>query len=264
MARELIGDPLGAPAHPVGTPSLEIEKGAIQSIERAGLVLSLFDRDVHVLSAAFVAERLGMNRTTAHRYLQSLQTSGFLDADNRPGPLLEQLGAYISSRQDVLSVAPPVMRRLSDDTGLTAVMSFLGRSGAIVTLVEEAAAGAVMLTVRIGTLLEAKSAQSRVLLAFQSDPATVGRLHAALEPDAARHEREVLARVRRDRIAWADLGRIGLASVAAPVFGPHNVQAAIALIGTTALLRPGDEPEIRDRVAALRASAELLSDLASS
>src|SRR5690606_13411790 len=137
--------------------------------------------------------------------LQSLQSSGFLDHAYGPGPLLDQLAAFISGRQQILAIAPAIMRQLSDRTGLTVVLSFLGRSGAVVSLVEEAAGGSVVLTVPIGTVLEIKAAQSRVLLAFQSDPAVVTRLHAVLDPDQVRHERAELATVRRARLAWADL-----------------------------------------------------------
>lgn len=234
-------------------------RGSIQSIERASMVLALFDRDIHYLNPAVVSERLGLNRTTAHRYLQSLQSSGFLDGEYGPGPLLDQLAAFISGRQRILTLAPTVLRQLSDRTGLTAVLSFLGRSGAVVTVVEEASVGTIVLTVRVGTVLEPKAAQSRVLLAFQSDPAVVARLHAGLAADETRHEVAELARVRRDRLAWADLGRIGLASVAAPVFGSRDIQAAMGLLGTTAMFSPEDRSA--ERVAMLRDAAESLSTL---
>src|SRR5262249_28881034 len=157
---------------------------------------------------------------TAHRYLQSLQSAGFLSGSYGPGPLLDQLSALVSVRQQILTLAPPVMRQLSDATGLTSVLSFLGRTGAAGTLVEAAHEGTIILTVRVGTLLEIKAAQSRVLLAFQPDPAVLVRAHAELTPAQAVAEQETLAGVRRHRMAWADLDREGLASVAVPIFAP--------------------------------------------
>src|SRR5690554_6688331 len=218
--------PLPAPDVDVD-PSLE--RGSIQSIERAGFVLGLINQDTRRLTAALVSERLGLNRTTAHRYLHSLQKAGFLDAHFGLGPLFEQLSAFISGRQQILGIAPGIMRTLAEQTGLTVVLSFLGQSGAVVTLVEEASEGTIILTVRIGTVLELRAAQSRVLLAFQSDPGVVTRLQAGLTKAEAHEERAILARVRRDQLAWADLGRAGLASVASPVFGPRDVQAALAI-----------------------------------
>jgi DNA-binding IclR family transcriptional regulator len=240
-------------------PLADPDKGAIQSIERAALVLSLFDRDTHVLTPPIVAERLGLNRTTAHRYLQSLQASGFLDGGYGPGPLLDQLAAFISGRQQILTLAPAIMRELSDATGLTVALSFLGRSGAVVTLVEDSTAGTILITVRVGTALEVKAAQSRILLAFQSDPGVVARMHAGLDPEELRVEQAQLARARRDGVVWADLGRVGLASVAVPIFGAHDIQAAMAVIGTTATLA-ADGPASRP-VTLLREAAEKLSSL---
>lgn len=110
-----------------------MEASAIQSIDRAANILSLLDQDTLSLTPALVAERLGLNRTTAHRYLQSLQGAGFLSTAFGPGPLLDQLAALASVRQRILTFAPAVLRDLSDTTGLTTVLSFLGRSGAVVT-----------------------------------------------------------------------------------------------------------------------------------
>ena len=241
------------------TLAIDDERTTIQSIDRAANVLALLDQDTRSLTPALVAERLGMNRTTAHRYLNSLQHAGSLSASYGPGPLLDQLAALVSVRQQILALAPSVMRGLSDATGLTTVLSFLGRTGAVVTLVEEAHRGTIVLTVRIGTVLELKAAQTRILLAFQSDPATVTRAHATLTGPEAAAEHSALAGVRRHRIAWADLDREGLASVAVPVFAPHNVQAAMGLLGTTAMLKTSDRAA--ERVRLLEQSGQTLSSM---
>jgi DNA-binding IclR family transcriptional regulator len=244
-----------------GQPAALAATDSIQSIDRAAAVLGLLDQDTRRLNPALVADRLGLNRSTAHRYLQSLHSAGFLDGGYGLGPLFDQLSALVAGRQQILTLAPEIMRTLSDQTGLTCVLSFLGRQGAVVTLVEEASAGTIILTVRVGTVLEVRAAQSRVLLAFQSDPGVVARVHAELTPAELSTETAALARVRRERIAWADLGRVGLASVAAPVFGAHDIQAAMALLGTSPVLAPDD---VAGRVQSLRESADKLSSLLAS
>jgi DNA-binding IclR family transcriptional regulator len=242
--------------------ALDLDRTTIQSIDRAANILALLDQDTRSLTAALVAERLGLNRTTARRYLQSLQGAGFLSTSFGPGPLLDQLSALVSVRQQILTFAPAIMRQLSDVTCLTTVLSFLGRTGAVVTLVEEASEGTIILTVRVGTVLELKAAQTRVLLAFQSDPAAVTRAHSTLTPAEAAMERDALAGVRRHRTAWAALlDREGLASVAVPVFATNEVQAAMALLGTTAMLSPDRSSE---RVAALERAAQTLSSMLAS
>jgi DNA-binding IclR family transcriptional regulator len=239
----------------------------IQSIDRAASILALLDQDTRSLTPAVVAERLGLNRTTAHRYLQSLQCAGFLSATFGPGPLLDQLSALVPVRQQILTLAPAVLRELSDATGLTAVLSFLGRSGAVVTLVEEANQDSIVLTVRVGTMLGLKAAQTRVLLAFSSDPAAVTRAHGGLTRAEAGVEDDVLVDVRRHRIAWADLGDEGVASVAVPVFAKYETPAAMAILGTTAMLRePDGQPTdpadgSTERVQALQQAAQTLGSM---
>ena len=163
-------------------------------------------------------------------------------------------------RQQLLNLAPPIMRQLSDDTGLTSVLSVLGRAGAVVTLVEEGR-GTIVLTIRAGTTLAPKAAQTRVLLAFEPNPAVVRRAHASLDPAEAAAELEVFERVRRERIAWADLHHEGLASAAVPIFAGAAVAAAMALLGTSTMLDPADEQS--GRIAALKQAAENLSVLIS-
>jgi len=236
------------------------ERVPIQSIERAANILALLDQHTRRLTPTLVAERLGLNRITAHRYLQSLQRSGLLSSSFGPGPLVDQLSALVSVRQQILSVAPPIMRQLSDLTGLTTVLSFLGRSGAVVTLVEEASRGTIVLTVRVGTALELKAAQTRVLFAFEPDAKVLARAYAEMPAEERDAEREVLETVRRERIAWADLHREGLSSAAVPVFAGSDVAAAMALLGTTTMLNP----DSRDRIAALKQAADSLSAVISS
>ncbi|MQA35119.1 IclR family transcriptional regulator [Modestobacter roseus] len=239
-------------------PAAEAERAPIQAIDRAANVLSLLDQDTRRLTAGVVAARLGLNRTTAHRYLQALQQAGFLNATAGPGPLLDQLSALVSVRQQLITLAPAVMRHLADTSGLTAVLSFLGRTGAVVTLVEEPQQTTILLTVRVGTVLEVKAAQTRVLLAFQSDPTAVTRAHATLTEAQAAVERQALRDVRRRRLAWADLDRVGLASVAVPVLATYDVQAAMALIGTSTMLNPAGTAE---RVRALQDAATSLGGM---
>lgn len=248
---------MAARSDPSRTPAdrSESDRVPIQSIERAAKILALLDQDTRRLTPTLVAERLGLNRITAHRYLQSLQRAGLLSASFGPGPLVDQLSALVSIRQQLLTVAPPIMRQLSDATGLTAVLSVLGLTGAVVTLVEEAGRGTIVLTVRVGTVLELRAAQSRVLLAFEPDPSVLTRAHAPLTAAEAAAEREVLAGVRRHQIGWADLRREGLASVAVPIFAGSSVPAAMGLLGTTTMLDPASST---GPVAALRESAEHL------
>ena len=243
-----------------GVLALSLDKGSIRSIDRAAQVLALFDQDTTALSPAIVAERLGLNRTTAHRYLLSLQAAGFLTIGNGPGPLLDQLSSVITLHRPLIGLAPDVLRAVSDDTGMSAVLSLPGRVGPVVRLVEEVnTASGIFLTVRPGTVLEPKTSQARVTLAHTDDPETLARYHRTLTPDERRAEEQGFERIRRDGIAWADLGQLGLAGVAAPVFRDGAVVATVAVIGTDHMLSP-DEPDA-PAVQRLRAAAAELARL---
>jgi len=243
----------------VAETTAEPEKSAIQSVERVSQILSLFDQATPRLSVAMVSERVGLNRTTAHRYLLSLQSSGFLDRTNAPGPVLDQLSTVISARKKVLAFAPGIMRELSDATRMTVALSILGRTGPIIALVEEAAAGAAFVSVRTGSILTASSAQSRVLVAFQSDQSAIERHLSNLSDAAARAESQELARVRKQRLARAEVAGTGLAAIAAPVFGGSDVEAAIAVLGTSAAVPPLEQPSpVSD---AVRTAAARLSTM---
>ena len=251
------GIPPEAPPDTLG--EVDPRRSTIQAIDRAAEVLGLLERGSR-LTPGQVSARLGLNRTTAHRYLQSLQHAGFLGPSLGPGPLLDQLSALVSVRRRVLDLAPAVMRPLAAATGLTAVMSVMARSGAVVALVEEPPEDRVLLTIRVGTPLAPRMAQTRVLAAFQSDAALLDRVHATLTLTQAAVEREVLVSVRRHRVAWGeDLENEAFASVAVPVFVGHEVPAAIALIGTTTTLdrtRPTGSP-----VGQLQEAAQALASL---
>jgi DNA-binding IclR family transcriptional regulator len=242
-----------------GVLATGLDKGSIRSIDRAAQVLTLLDQDTTELSPAIVAERLGLNRTTAHRYLLSLQAAGFLTIGNGPGPLLDQLSTVISLHRPLIGLAPDVLRSIADDIKMSAVLGLPGRFGPVVRLVEEVSTSGMFLTVRPGTVLGPETSQARVILAFGADRETLARYHQGLSAERRRAEEQGFERVRRDGIAWADLGPLGLAGVAAPVLREGAVAATVAIIGTDRMLSP-DEPD-SPAVQRLRAAAAELTGL---
>ena len=218
----------------------------IQSIERASQILELFDQDTTNLSVNLVTERLGLNRTTAYRYLSSMQAAGLLSKRLMPGPLLEQVATFMSGQRRLFELAQGTMRSLSDKTGITVVMSTWGRTGAVVALVEEATQGQAIVTVRVGTVLDHHAAQSRVLLAFQADPTEVERYLSTLGDAERARTQANLAKVRSSRLGISELDELGLTAIAVPVFGQRNIESAMAFIGTaTAISLPAKIQEIQ-------------------
>ena len=207
----------------------------IQSVSRVGQILGLFGPHTTELSAVEVAERLGLNRTTAYRYCASLVTAGMLARGGSRGGfvlggLMLQLGIHALHRQRVLDLAPPYLTELSRIAGTTAVLSLWGARGPVVALVQEDTTRAVVVTVRPGTQLEMDAAQMRVFLAHHQDHKLIERMMSELDaPRRAEVEAGVYS-VRRTGYSLVKLAG-GLYGAAAPVFDENGITAAIALLG---------------------------------
>jgi DNA-binding IclR family transcriptional regulator len=213
--------------------------GDIQAVQRVGQLLALFTVHRPRLGVAEAAALVGLNRSTVSRYFGSLVLAGVLErardepTSYQPGPLLMQLGAVAQGQRRVLDLAPGHMRRLSRETGLTTVLSLLGPTGPVVSLVSEVGTSPILITVRVGTTLDMDSAQGHLFLRFSADREAIASYWAGLDPVTRRRvEAEV-----------ADAGAVGLATIsapvgmsilAAPVFDDHDVAATIAVVGTPA------------------------------
>jgi DNA-binding IclR family transcriptional regulator len=225
------------------------DQADIQAVSRVSQILSLFDPATPELTAAEVAERLGLNRTTAYRYCTSLAAAGLLERSVEggyaPGRLLLQLGAFAIGHRRVITLAPRHMQALSRTTRSSAVLSLWGLTGPVVSRVEENPSTVVILSVRVGSHLPLEAAQSKVFLAYHADQLSMGRLMANL-PGPARDE--LRAEVERVRAVGhcSAMSTPGVVAVAAPVFDEWGICATLAIVGPDNTLSMSDDaPELR-------------------
>jgi len=209
----------------------------IQVIGRCEEILRLFSPTRTTLRPSDLEVELGMQRSTAHRYLASMAASGFLDrmedGSFGPGPLLVQVGTIALDSRRVLDLADPYLRRLSDAVKETCVLSLWGGHGPVVARVVEDLEKVVHVLVRIGATLDITSAQGRVFLAFLHDPSTVARVASRLEPERARELIDGLEQVRQDALAINATVVRGVRTIAAPILDRHGkIAAAMAVVGT--------------------------------
>lgn len=202
--------------------------GTIQAVRRAVDVLFCFDLNHHSLSAAEVGELLGMNRTTAWRYLQSLAESGLvrpLEEAGRYslGPRVLRLAeAYVGQWRDLVTLATPLLTQLRDVTGETAALHVRqGWSRIVVTQVESR--HELRRTYRdIGEPIPLHlGAPSVAILAWLPDTDLDAYLasEVAADPSLAAEIRDRVAATRRAGYAVSRQARTSdVASVAAPVF----------------------------------------------
>lgn len=233
----------------------------IQAVSRVGQILGLYGPLTSELTAVEVAERLGLNRTTAYRYCASLVSAGILERGRKRatfvlGGLMLQLGIQALDRRRVLDIAPPYLRQLSATAGTTAVLSLWSARSPVVALVQENTERTVVVTVRPGSQLDLTAAQTRVFLAHHGDQHMIEQMMAELPaPQRAELEAAVYT-VRRTGYSLVKLPD-GLFGAAAPVFDEYGIAASLALLGAEQMadLSPGSPI-----LTALTSTAAALSD----
>lgn len=226
------------------------DQADIQAVSRVSQILALFDSSTPELSANEVAERLGLNRTTAYRYCTSLVSAGLLERSTDqaryiPGRLLLQLGAFAIARRRVVNLAPGYLQALSRNTQMTAVLSLWGTTGPIITRVQEDTSNIVVVSVRVGGHLPLEAAQSKVFVAFHNDQLAMERLLGTLSPTDRESLRAQIDEARRSAHCSAS-STPGVVAVAAPVFDEYGICATVAVVGTDNELSMSDDaPELR-------------------
>lgn len=140
--------------------SLEMQektRTGTQSLKRAtALLRALMATTGDGASAAELAERTALDRTTTHRMLRCLADEGLAVQDARSrrytlGPLAYELGIAAAGRLDLRALCGPVLRRVADETEDTAFLII--RSGDDAVCIERAEGGYPVraLVVDVGT-----------------------------------------------------------------------------------------------------------------
>lgn len=237
------------------------DQADIQAVSRVSQILSLFEPATPEVTAAEVAERLGLNRTTAYRYCTSLVSAGLLerteDGAYVPGRLLVQLGAFAIGNRRVIELAPRHMRELARATQTSVVLSLWGQAGPVVSRVEENVS-TVVVSVRVGSHLPLDTAQCKVFIAYHADQLAMERLLANLSGQALAQLRADVERVRAVGHCAA-MSTPGVVAVAAPVFDERGICATLAVVGPDNTLSMSDDaPELR---AVIDTARELTRDM---
>lgn len=239
------------------------DAGGLQVVSRAAQILRMLDAEHAELRINEVAEELGIGRTSAHRYLQSLAAEGFLQRSGadagayRLGPLLAGLGAAMLASNRVVDLAQPLLQELADSTGETAVLGIWTGTSAVAMLCEEPRGKAVNVTVRIGAPLRADSAQGVVFLANLRDERVVQRAMSRASDEERMRLPDLIHDARERGYATSGTMLPGITAIAAPVHeGSGEIAATIALIAASEVLAG---PRLDELASALKATADDLS-----
>ncbi|MHC3475206.1 IclR family transcriptional regulator [Streptomyces sp. 7R007] len=231
--------------------------------DRALDILTMFD-DVHlVVSGAAVAERLGVARSTAYRYLQSLVTGRFLEeapgGGFRLGLRVLEIARVARRSYGLSEVAVPSMESLAEEVHETVLLT--RRTGGLVVCVDRAeSTRAVRISYERGSALPINAgASALVLLAWSPDDEVRGLLQnaelrrftsATLTDVDALMER--LGRIRR--IGYSvTRGELDpdVVGIAAPIRDENKqVVAAVSVAALASRVYPEAETEIAQKVLA--------------
>jgi IclR family pca regulon transcriptional regulator len=195
------------------------------SLARGLSVIKAFDRQAPMLRIADVAERTGLDRATARRFLLTLLDLGYVGRSDdlfylRPSAL--DIGFSYLASLDVNRVIQPFLNELTSVTRETSSFGIL--DGLDIRLLARSANNRMMnITIPLGTRVPAHSASiGRVLLAGLS-PERFEAYLAAQRTDAkaefsADGFREIIDEVRHN--GWATIEKspgVGFCSIAVPV-----------------------------------------------
>lgn len=143
----------------------------IRAVDRALNVLLCFSRDTPALTMTQIAESVGLNKSTVHRLLATLESRRFLERDPETG--VYKLGirmlqmAYLTLEgNDLRKVATPYLQRLCKQFGETVNLAVLDDTDVLFLDVNESPQR-VKLAASIGQRLPAFStASGKAILAY--------------------------------------------------------------------------------------------------
>jgi IclR family transcriptional regulator, pca regulon regulatory protein len=100
------------------------DSASSQSLERGLAILGAFTPDCPALGISELAQRLGLTRSTTHRYVATLAKLGYLDQDDatrkyRLGMRVLDLGFSVLGALGLREIAAPHLQRLTATTGHT-------------------------------------------------------------------------------------------------------------------------------------------------
>lgn len=226
-----------------GRPGVQV----IQSVGRATAMLNLFNLAEPELTLSELAERLEMNRATAHRYGMALRASGLLRWDAARGVYglgvrLVELGRIAQASLSIVKVATLLLDTLSAELNETAVLTVWNGSAPVIVRVVDNTDRLVSLTIREGSTLPlTRSAQGMLFIAHLSDARK-----AALTEERDLGEAR-LASIRDQGVCVSTDVLPGIAVVAVPILDGEEILGTLGLVCQRATVDPDDlaSPQIQ-------------------
>lgn len=220
------------------------EREIVQSVLRALDVLRSFDRQMPRQTLSQVAERTGLSRATARRFLLTFTHAGYMEQEGgrfRPTAKLLELGHSAVASLGLWDIARPIMADLSSRLGEAAFAAVLDGQDALYVAHAPSPGRVVAVGIAVGRRLPAYcTSVGRVLLAGLGDQAlaqAIARItFTAYTPNTVTSKaklRTIIDDVRRNGWSLVDEElEVGLRSVSVPLRAPGGaVIAALNVCG---------------------------------
>ena len=222
---------------------------AIQTVQRAAMILSAFSVSRPRLTLNELTASLGTSKATAHRYTKALRESNLLRYDEREalyslGPQILTLSAAARAGMPVIGIAAPHMQKLVRHLDETVVLSVWDGDTAVVVRVDDNTDRVIQVSVRTGSRLSRTgSAQGRVFCAYLPEEEIPGLAEDLAKSTELRLEIE---KIRRHGVSANTPSVNGVRSIAAPIFRGPTLIAAMAIVGTTTSVPEGTESPLAE------------------
>ena len=254
-------DPRRRPVKPAARPAEDddgVKAGAVQSVDRAMLLLEALGEDEEGYRLTDLSVRTGLSPSTAHRLLTTLEKRRFVafdpsDAMWHIGRQTFAIGAAFIRRRNFVAPALPYLRRLRDLTRETANLG-VADEGEVIVLTQVESREIMRAITRVGGRAPmVTSGIGKAILATypDADVDAIIRRHGMkrLTPRSllrAGQLRDALEAVRRDGYALDDEEFLtGLRCVAAVVYNDQaEALAGISVSGLASRVPDSRVPEL--------------------
>ncbi|MDR1745572.1 MAG: IclR family transcriptional regulator [Planctomycetota bacterium] len=244
-----------------------------QSLSRGISLIELLSDYPNGCPLAKIAQETGLNKSTTHRLLKSLQSLGYVAPAPSAGSYrltskFIAVGYKTYASLNIIHIAAPHMEKLNLDSGDTVNLSLRENSRAILIYKLEPTTGGLKTRSYIGQSIHLYcSGMGKVFLAFspesylekyweeEKDDIVRFTSNTIVSINAMRAE---LARIREERISFdREENEIGICCIAAPIFGIHN-RVDYSLSVSLPVTRLDDERKLR-LASAVLATADVIS-----
>ncbi len=230
----------------------------LSSVDSALSILNLF-LDEEELSANEIAKRIGVSRSTAFRFMVTLENRGFVTktayGKYRLGLNMFSLGMIAYNRMELVSLVHPYLTEMAESSGETCHASILDDGVHVMFIDRVLGTSFLKMDTAIGFRLYAHcTATGKAILAFQPEQTTGQYLRrASFEPvtqhsiRSAQELRRILDNIRRDGYACDnEEAEPGLTCYAVPLLDSRgHAYAAISISGPTTRMEANRSRHLR-------------------